>query len=253
MAANLRMLWFHVGQFAKNSYFVQLLFTSTLTILALSALAARNPGAGATSDLVWLRAGMLGTWTMCAVAVGLLSYQRFQGTLVHLIRTPHAPVRTLLPVVGAASVFGLLALPVAALGAWLLRLPIATGNLGTMLIAGLGFWLACLAISSTIGMLFKIITPNALTYENLVGIPIVLVSGVFGTPLWLPSGITQAARILPTRSAVQVLTDVASGHSLNWLALAETLAVSAVWLTATAIIAGVVARRATVTGTLEVV
>jgi ABC-2 type transport system permease protein len=158
-----------------------------------------------------------------------------------------------MPVVGAASVFGLLALPVAAAGAWLMRLPIATGHPGAMLIAGLGFWLACFSVSSTIGMLFKIITPNAMTHENLVGIPLVLLSGVFGTPAWLPSIVIAIARILPTRQAVQVLTDVASGYPINWAAVAEVAAGSAVWLTAAALIAGVVAKRATVTGTLEVV
>jgi len=251
------MLWFHVRQFAQNGYFVQLLITSTLSIVILQALAARNPavaagGANPAVGLGWLRAGMLGTWTVCAVSSGMLGYQRFQGTLVYLVRAPYHPMRVLVPVLGAASVFGLLALPLGALGSVMLGQPVIHGGIVVTLIAGLVFWIACLSISTFIGMIF-VLTPNAMTYEGLLSIPLVLVSGVFGTPSFLPDTVIAIARILPTRSAVELLNQISAGGGLNLWLLVEPLVVSLLWLLAAAGAARVVTRRATQTGILEVV
>jgi len=249
MLTDARMFWFHAKQMARNTYFVQLLITSTLGMVALQALAARNPDAiiAGTGGLGWLRAGMLGTWTMCGVAVGLLGYQQFQGTFTHLIRSPHQVFRALFPVVGAASVFGLGAFPMAALSAIILRQPLVFGNIGALIIAGLIFWLACLALSSVLGMAF-VLTPNAITYEGLIGIPLVLVSGIFGTFDWIPSGVLAAARILPTRGAVELLFNATSGAPLNWILVAITIASSLTWLAVAAWIVHIVIKRLTKTG-----
>jgi len=253
---DLRMWWFHARNFARTGYFVQLLFTSTLGMVALQALAARaSDAAGPGTDgygLGWLRAGMLGTWTMCSVATGMLGFQRFQGTLVHLMRTPHSAFRVLMPVVGAAATFGLLALPLALGFSWLLRQPITFGALGPTLLAVLVFWLACLSISAVIGMLFAL-TPNAIMYQELVIVPMVLVSGVFGTPAWLPSWLTTLARVLPTRSAVELLQQVTAGHTVSWLLVAEALGGTVLWLVIAVWAAGLISRRATAAGSLEVV
>jgi len=254
--SDLRMWWFHARNFARTGYFVQLLFTSTLGMVALQALAARAPGAaGPGTDgfgLGWLRAGMLGTWTMCSVATGMLGFQRFQGTLVHLMRTPHAAFRVLMPVVGAAATFGLLALPLGLGFSWLLRQPVVFGAIGPTLLAVAIFWLACLAISAVIGMLFAL-TPNAIMYQELVIVPMVLVSGVFGTPAWLPSWLITLARILPTRSAVELLHSVSTSHAISGQLVVEALAGVVFWLVVAGWAAGLVARRATAAGTLEVV
>ncbi|MDR2702989.1 MAG: ABC transporter permease [Cellulomonadaceae bacterium] len=249
---DVRMWWFHVNQFRRNSYFTQLLFTSTLSILIVQALAARNPNSAAASDLNWLRAGMLGAWTMCAVAVGLLNYQRHLGTLVHLVRTPYLAVRTLFPAVGAASVFGLAAFPIAALGSRALGMPVALGNIGSLLIAALLFWLACVSVSTAVGMFF-VLSPDAFAYESLIGVPIVLVSGVFGTASWIPNSVISIARILPTRAAVELLTNVATGGPLSITTIIEVLLVSLLWLALATLIANKVTKRATVMGTLEVI
>jgi len=260
-----RMLWFQLRQFARNGYFVQLLITTTVGMVALQALAARVPsawtatgmadvvtGAGVGAGFGWLRAGMLGAWTVCAVSSGMLGYQRYQGTLVHLVRSPLPPAQALMPILGAASVFGLLALPLAAAASWLLRQPVLMGRFAASLLAAVVFWVACLAISALIGMLF-VLTPNAMTYEGLLAVPLVLVSGVFGTPTFLPSWVVQLARILPTRSAVELLFQVSSGGVISGALLAQSLVGTGLWFGATVCAARVVSRRATQSGTLEVV
>ncbi len=245
------MWWFHTEQFARNGYFVQLLLTSTLGLVALQALAARAPGAQDT-DLGWLRAGMVGTWTVCTVAAGMIGYQRFQGALVHLMRSPLPTYRTLLPVVGAASVFGLAALPLAAIASWATGQPVALGPLLPTIGAAAAFWLACLSVSAVVGMLF-VLTPNAMTYEGLLAVPLVLASGVFGTPSGVPDLLVAVTHVLPTRSGVEVLQQAVHGSGPGPLLVLECLLVSAAWLLVARWSADVVARRATAAGTLEVV
>jgi ABC-2 type transport system permease protein len=248
---DLRMWLFHTSQFARNGYFAQLLVTSTLSMVALQALAARTPGARDV-DLGWLRAGIVGTWTVCTVAAGMIGYQRFQGTLVHLVRTPLTVWRTLLPVVGAASVFGLAALPLAAVVSLLLGQPVSTSGLPSMLGATLLLWLACLAVSAVVAMVF-VLTPNAMTYEALLAVPLVLASGVFGTPGALPGWAVALTHILPTRGAVDTLLTLASAGSASPVTIVGALIAAVGWLVVAHLCAQVVVRRATSAGTLEVV
>ena len=188
MSAALRMLWFHTRLFARNSFFSQLMFTSTLSILAMQLLAAHGNGAPAGEPL-WLRAGMVGTWSVSTVAAGMIGFQRFQGTLAHLVFTPGPASRTMLPLVGAAATFGLLAFPLAALVASLFGYTPSTRAWAVLLVGILTFWLACLSISMVVAAVF-VLTPNAITYEGLLAVPLVLLSGVFGFPAGLPSGVT---------------------------------------------------------------
>jgi len=254
----LRMGWFHVTEFAGNGYFIQLLATTTIGMVMLQALAARAPevvAAGSSAagyGLDWLRAGMLGTWTVCVVSMGMIGFERYKGTLVHLVLTPLHVLKVLLPLLAAASVFGLLALPLAAVSSWALRQPVRIGAVFPTMIAALVFWLACFAISALIGMLF-VLTPNAQTYEGLLGIPLVLVSGVFGTPAWLPDAVVVGSRILPTRAAVELLGQVTAGLPLSASLLIESVAGSLLWVIVTGFAARVVVGRATKAGTLEVV
>jgi ABC-2 type transport system permease protein len=249
---DLRMWWFHVGQFARNGYFTQLLVTTTVGLVALQALAARASDDGQAWD-GWIRAGMVGTWTVCTVAAGMIGYQRFQGTLVHLLRSPLAAPRVLMPVVGAGSVFGLAAFPLAAVCALIMRQPVVSGPVPAMAASWVVFWLAAFSISAVIGTLF-VLTPNAMTYEGLLAVPLVLASGVFGTPAALPTWVTALTHVLPTTSAVDLMLGLASGTGGHGTLLAlESVTVSTLWLVVAHRAAIVVARRTTVTGSMEVV
>lgn len=250
MSADLRMLWFHIRQFGRTGYFVQLLLTSTLSVLALQLLAASGSGADA-SPLTWLRAGMVGTWSVCTVAAGMIGFQRFQGTLVHLVMTPRSPVRTLLPLVGSAASFGLLAFPIAAAGAALAGHRPVVSSWPALVLGVIVFWLACLAISSVVAAVF-VLTPDALTYEGLLAVPLVLLSGVFGLPTGTPGVLVALTHVLPTTPAVSVLTSADSFRSAV-PDLLLGLGVTAVWLVIARGLVGGATRRALVDGTLEVV
>ncbi|MBM7052158.1 hypothetical protein [Rothia sp. ZJ1223] len=57
----LRMLAFHTRLFASNSYFVQLMITSTVTILLMQYVASFASHSPESASSAWLRAGLVGT------------------------------------------------------------------------------------------------------------------------------------------------------------------------------------------------
>lgn len=248
--SQLRMLRFHLVLFGRNTYFSQLLVTSTLSILALQLLAAHGNGAP-TTEPIWLRAGMVGTWSVCTVAAGMIGFQRFQGTLVHLLMTPRSPAHTLLPLVASAATFGLLAFPLAALGSTIFGYTPSLESWGTLTV-GIGlFWLACLSISTLVSAVF-VLTPNAITYEGLLAVPLILLSGVFGVPAGMPSALTVMTYVLPTTPAVRLVLEQPTDPELIGLIFA-CLGVSAGWFALSHWALSRATRRAKLTGSLEVV
>lgn len=241
------MLWFHLRLFSGNAFFVQLMVTSTLSVLALQLLALRGADGVATGGDIWLRSGMAGAWSVSTVAAGIIFFQRAQGTLVHLTFTP-APIGTaMLPVVGAASTFGLLAFPLAA-GASALVGVTPRAHALLQLAAGIPlFWVACLSISCVVAGLF-ILTPNAFTYEGLLAVPLILLSGIFGSAL-IPTWARWLGWLLPTRSGVEVL--LTPGFQIG--SALTALALSALWLTVAGVAQSRALRRARVSGTLELI
>lgn len=226
----IRMFFFQLAMVLRTPYFVELLITSTLSIFALQWLG--DP----TNPEVVLRAGLVGMWTMSTVSAGLIGFQRHLGTLVPLLMGPRAPGWPLAALVFSAATFGLLAFPLAAALGLIAGTPFP--HLDIPGIAA--YWLACCALCSVIAPLF-VLTPNAATYEPLLGAPIVLASGIFGyaalTGTW--------SRIFPTRWAVAMLQGEPSS-------LIGAVAVSAAWLACGALLARLCLRKATVDATLEV-
>ncbi|GAB2454654.1 hypothetical protein GCM10007967_05850 [Xylanimonas ulmi] len=240
------MLAFQVRLFARNSYFTQLLVTSTVSILLLQYVASFGAGSVVTSQ-AWLRAGMTGTWTTCAVSTGLIGFQRFQGTLVHQVAARIGARPALVPVVGSAATFGLLAFPLAAAGGAILGIPLAIT--GTMIVGLVVFWFASLSTALLVAAAFAH-SPNALVYESTVAAPIVLLSGMFGLPGAL-APVEPVLRILPLRSAVQALSD-GGGPAVFWLDTFLAVVVSVLWLVASAFVAKAALRRAVDHATLDI-
>lgn len=251
MMAEVRMWAFHLRLFASNSYFSQLLVTSTLSVFALQWLASRHQGADPDA-LIWLRAGMVGTWTVCTVAVGMVGFQRFQGTLIHLVATPRPVARTMVPLIASAATFGLAAFPLAAVLAAVSGAPLQVGSWGALVGGVALLWVGCLALSSAIAAVF-VLTPNAITYEGLLAIPLILLSGVFGLPAATPSPVIAITHLLPTTGATTLVSSAPAAGGPGLLPAATSAVASLCWFA----FAGVLLRRATARaihdGTLELV
>lgn len=215
MMALIRMACFHLREFARVGFFATLLVTSTISVLALQALGSRATPDPAGDGDIWLRSAQVGMWTTCTVAAGFLGFQRFQGTLVHLLFTPRRPAATLLPMIADGSLFGLLASPLAACLAALLGLPIDAASPAAIALGIPALWLACLSLCTIISPLF-VLTPNAIAYEGLLAAPIVLLSGVFGYP---NDTLAYIGWLLPTAHGIAVL----NGGGLWHLAAGLTL------------------------------
>lgn len=237
------MLWFSVRAALRTGYFVQLMVTSTISVLALQLLAAHASGISAGD--AWMRAGLIGTWTTATVSAGIIGFQRFQGTLAHLALTPRRPMVVFAPLVVGPAALGLVSFPLAAVVSFALdvtpRMPgFLAGVAGIFL-----YWLACLSLACTIASLF-VLTPNAITYEGLLVIPLVLLSGIFGLP---ENQLAVAASYaLPTAGPVKYLLGV-EGDALELLISAAT---TLAWFALAGLCMRSALRKARVTGTLEV-
>lgn len=248
----LRLLAFQLREFAANRYFGQLLLSATLASIALQwlILQAAEPLAGAR-ELAWIRGGAVGAWSTASVAVGMLGFQRFQGTLVHLVQAPIGVLRSLLPLLTASTVFGLLAFPLAAAAALVVGLPVRIRDADGFLVSLGCFALGSAALASAVAVLF-ILTPNAITYEPLIAVPVVLLAGVFGFPDgWAPL-LQPASQAIPIGPAVQGLGQAVLGRPPAPAQLAIGVGASLLWFGVAWLALRLVMRRVRRDGSLEV-
>ena len=107
------------------------------------------------------------------------------------------------------------------------------------------YWLACLSVSVVVATTF-VFTRNAIAYEPLLLVPMIVLSGNLRLPL---PQLATVGWVIPTSHAITVLTtpDIDPGRHRS-----PPLAVSAAWVAGGGWLARIALRRATVAGTLEV-
>lgn len=250
----LRLTWFQLREFVKVPYFVSLMLISTISVLVVQALAINAWGGQAW--VAWVRSGIIGMWTTSTVAAGILGFERFKGTLVHLVTARVNALQPLAAVVSAASLFGLASFVVSALG-W--RLIWIRGEIGwgepvvpisQFVLLVILLWLTCLVVSFVVATVF-VLTPNAITYEKLLVTPVFLLSGLVFTTSDMPGILLIFSRLIPISAPAQILLgQVPSSQIIP--ALISTAIVSICWLVAGYLLAKVALRKARQAGTLEV-
>jgi len=228
MTAWLRMLWFHVRQFAKVGYFVHLTVAGTISACLLQRLGA---GSGASMDPVaWLRAAEIGLWTTCTASAGIIGFQRHQGTLAPILVGRRPAAESLSALVAAAATFGLLAFPLAGVLTALLGGPVrasAATAVGALLV-----WAGATAASLAVASLF-VLTPHAITFEVLLLVPLVFASGMLGFPAWLPHGVAHASLVVPFSGGVHLLAGSVGAPAITapaWALAAASVASTCGWL-----------------------
>lgn len=181
MSRFISLVWFHLKVYAQNSYFINLMLTSTLSLFFIEYI-GQYALSGELTDTIWLRASIFGLWASGTTAAGSIGFQRFQGTLLYLINNPYNEQLSLAAVIVPAASFGLLSFPLALLTALIFQVPVKVS--GTLVIAIIALWLGALVLDLLIASIF-VLTKNAIVYEDLLTLPLLFLSGLFPLPGFL--------------------------------------------------------------------
>lgn len=197
----IKMVNFQLKLYVKNSYFVNLVIISTTTMLLYQYLAHyvhHN-----YSGQEWLIAGVMGTWASCTTSAGALGFQRWQGTLPYLLNTVIPREKVLLATLSPAAIYGLMAFPLAILESLILGMPI--NNLGMQLLLGIFlFWCAATVLSYFISLLF-LLSRNSMVYEELVLLPILLLSGLLNVPSYITNYVKPIQMLSPLTLPIKLI------------------------------------------------
>lgn len=227
----LRLIWFFVKQYSSVSFFWTLTITSTLVMVATQKLLQLN-GGQLTNELVWVRAGIVGMWTTCTTAAGIIGLERYRGTLPHLFVAKTNTMLLLGALVSAISIFGLLAFPCSWVVTSLLsgQLLYAPGNWLLFVLGLCWLWLAALVVTVVIALLF-FMSPHALVYEPLLLTPMFLASGLLFTSRAEPGWLQLVGQLVPVRVPVSLLL----GQTISLAQVLVAVAMLVLWLVAAAL------------------
>lgn len=207
----IRLFWFHFREYLSDQYFVVLTITSTLSIFLVQyTLAYANHELNNSG--IWIQSAIFGMWSSCTTAAGSVGFERLKGTLPYLINNAYDERLSMIALLLPASTYGLIAFPLA----WGLAriLGVTTGFITVkFIVITLFLWIAMATMGILIASFFCL-TPNAITYEVLIGTPIVLLSGLFGNPAFLKPLINIAQWVIPMTTPIAYLTG--SKSSFYW-------------------------------------
>lgn len=202
------MTLFHIRQFITVPYFVQVMVVTTVTttlvqFLASSAWSSISPTQG------WVRGGVIGVWTTSTFAAGIIGFERYKGTLIHLVIAPIGALRAIASVVSAAASFGIFAMPLSWVTWAILSRSINFTPMNQW--KGLNFLggsilllIGCLTLSLVIAAIF-VLTPNAISYEGLLLVPVFIASGIVVTSTSPPRWLDIISSLLPLRLPFNLL------------------------------------------------
>lgn len=201
------MLWFQTKIYARNQYFLSLMLTSTVSMVLTLYLV--NYANRTVDETLWIRAAIVGLWASATTAAGVISFQKNQQTLDIVLNQRVDEREALSILVLPAILFGSLAFPVSWIMTNILGLPIGF-NWNQMIVGAMLLIVTAATMSLLISVLF-VLTNDAIIYEQLIDIPIVLLAGVFG----FPNGWGWLGRItrwlIPIAGPVRILTVGLSG------------------------------------------
>ncbi|TIH27057.1 ABC transporter permease [Subtercola vilae] len=207
-------LRFHFSQLLKNSYFLQLALIPPAVFVALRLMAGATDAA-----TVWADGTAAGIWTTSVAAVGIIGFQRAQGTLEYLVGSPRPLAWTLSPLAISCSILGLLSIPVTALIVGVARGGLFVAQPLWYAVSIVLTLIACSVSALCLSGLF-VITRHAIVYEPVLVAPILLLSGAVLPYDRLGQPWQSIALLHPLTGAVALLQESADGTSLSvfWIA-----------------------------------
>lgn len=225
----LKMVKFQLKLYIKNSYFVNLVIIETSSMLLYEYLAGYVDHNYSGQE--WLIAGIMGTWSSCTTSAGALGYQRRQGTLSHLLNTAIPHEEALLTVLSPAAIYGLIAFPLAGIETIILKMPL--NNLSWQLLLGVFLlWIACIILSYFISLFF-ILSRNAIAYEQLIFLPILLLSGLLSVPNFIYPFIKPFQLLSPLSLPIKIIYGQFPQFTwiLSYIAVLITFILLSKWMT----------------------
>jgi ABC-2 type transport system permease protein len=241
------LTWFHLKLFAQNSYFRTIVFVTTIGYVLMQYVAA-NAVHDLGNQTIWVRAGIIGTWAAGTSAAGVIPYQRAQGTLAYILDTTKGEAISLATLIIPAACFGLLAFPVA----WLTSLVLGVSTTGITWILGLGvitLWLSVILLDFVVAGLF-VLTPNAMLYESLLLIPILIGAGIYTVPQRYQMVVEVLGLFLPMATPVKMILQP---NLVTGIDVLQMLILSVVWLIMAHFLLKISLRRLRVTGDMAVI
>ncbi|PZE34440.1 hypothetical protein DEJ31_14395 [Curtobacterium sp. MCPF17_031] len=238
------LTWFHGRQLLRIPFFAHQCVSSALVFEVLRTLGLSGFGRAVPHDL-WLVAGIAGVWSTTTLAVGIIGFQRFQGTLEHMAISTLPPGIVFGSLASAAALIGLVGFPLTLAAQFVTGgHPTVTGGSVVVIAACV---IACSASASVLAAVFVVLR-GATVYESLIVTPVWLASGVVIPLGALPDWIVPVAYLFPITSAVSAADqpDLMTTVAFSFL----TAATSAVWFVAAGIAMRAAVRRATISGTL---
>ena len=237
---------FHLRLLLRNAYFVQAALIAPVVFVVLRVQAGQGgPGLGVDGAVV-------GVWTVTAAAVGILGYQRSQGTLEQIALTPRPLGSALAPIPLACVGVGVLSIPAAIVASRLLGVRFAPHSPALVALGLVLLFAACGTTALVLSGLF-VLTPHATVYEPVLVAPVLLLSGAVIDRAQLPVPLQLLGVVDPLTGAVQVLHAGVSGDaSGDVVALwsAQGLITSLLSLLLARLILRTALRRARLAGTL---
>lgn len=195
------MIGFQLKLYVKNSYFVNLVIISTTSMLLYEYLA--NFVGKNYSGKEWLIAGIMGMWASCTTSAGALGFQQWQGTLPYLLNSVIPREEALIAVLSPAALYGLMSFPLARIEVAILQMPAEYEDF-QLVIGIILFWLAATILSYFISLLF-ILSRNAFEYEDLVLLPILLLSGLLNVPTYIVPFIKPLQILSPLSFPIEII------------------------------------------------
>lgn len=242
--AILKMASFHVRQLLKTPFFLQTALLAPLSFGLLKWLGYSGAQVAVT-DSFWVEISIAGLWASTTTAVGIVGFQRFQGTLEHLATSVLQPRSVFTALTAAAAALGLLSVPIGIA----LQL-FATGSVHFSLSSVCSILLAAVACVASAGVLASlfVLTRRATAFEPLLLIPVWLLSGVVIPTQTLPGWIQAVAWLHPLSGAVRVEHATTIGEALA--AAGGSAMVSLAWIFLAGRLLSAATKRARAEGTL---
>lgn len=218
-----RQLRFHLRHLLRTPFFVQQAVAAPLSFFCLRALATGGTGTMPPADL-WTTSALAGVWATTTTAVGMIGFQRYQGTLEHLVMSTRRLSVVFSSLCSAATLVGLVGVPLG-----IVAQTVATGRVAVSAASTIGLAVGvagCAASSLVLAALF-VSTRSATVYEPLVLTPVWLLTGLVVPLAVLPEWATPVALAHPLTGAVLATGAGSTGTALGWAA--TSVLVSIAW------------------------